>query len=105
MSYAGIHAEVINNGMRGDSCILIGAWIPKIHKSDGNPVYLVVTHPDGAEISFRSKQNRRLLCYPSDWPGPGKHRPGCYVYAKHERLPFNAPIPLHDLSEEETDGE
>jgi hypothetical protein len=94
MSAAGVFADIIRNGRPDGQCLLIGPRIPRIHHSDGIPVYMVVEHHHGIELSTVSGL-ASLLAYPSAWPGPGA-RGECWLYAKHERLQWNALIPLHD---------
>lgn len=100
MSSAGIYADVYDQtGTAIGPCLLIGDLVPRIHHSDGVPVYFVTQHAGGPEISFRTGAKRHLLAYPAGWPAPGESR-GRYVYAHHERLPWDAPVPLHDEPEE-----
>ena len=94
MSAAGVYAEIIREGRPAGQCLLIGSRIPRLHHSDGIPVYLVIEHPDGVELSTAAGI-ARLLAYPSAWPRHGS-RGEAWVYAKHERLQWKALIPLHD---------
>jgi hypothetical protein len=95
MSAAGVHAEIIRDGKAIGPCLLIGQKIPLIHHSDGVPVYLVVEHADGCLVSMPGNRLVKLLAYPSAWPSPGQ-RGETWVYARHERLQWNAPVPLFD---------
>lgn len=95
MSSAGIYAQVIERGLAVQSCLIVGAGIPRIHHGDGCPVYLVAEHHLGTLIRDHQQKTLELLAYPVAWPGPGKFRER-WVYAKHERLKWDAPIPLFD---------
>ena len=98
MSTAGIHAMVYENGQAVESCLMVGGRVPKIHHSDGIPVYFVTTDDRGAATPCTDNVVRRLIAYPSGWPGPGL--PGKRVIVgSHERLPWDAAIPLFDLEE------
>lgn len=90
----GIQAAIIRDG-RATECLAIGALVPKIHHADAVPVYLVVAHELGLEVLCAGGSKRKLLAYPSALPGPLTHG-GAYLYARHELLPWNAPIPVFD---------
>lgn len=94
MSAAGVIGEIYREGRQVGHCLLIGPRIPRIHHSDGIPVYLVVEHHHGIEISTVAGA-LTLLAYPSAWPSPGGIGES-WVYAKHERMQWNAPIPVFD---------
>lgn len=96
MSSAGIYAQVIERGLAVQSCLIVGAGIPRIHHGDGCPVFLVTEHHLGTLIRDHKGTPHELLAYPSAWPGPGRRSADRWVYAKHERLAFDAPIPLFD---------
>lgn len=100
MSSAGVHATILDAGLDAGPALMIGAKVPRLHHSDGMPVYLVVPHPDGALIGLRGGNVMNLLAYPSHWPGPGKRTPDRVIYASHERLAWNAPIPCFDTEED-----
>ena len=69
--------------------------MPRVHHSDGIPVLYVTQHQDGPEIHYRTGESHRTLAYPSAWPAPGA-RSSRYVYARHEWLPWDAPVPIYD---------
>lgn len=91
----GIHAHVLRDGHQAEQILLIGAGIPRIHHADRVPVYLVLEHRRGTPIKCIDGKIRRLLVYPSGATKPGRPT-GLYVYAHHERLAFDAPLPLFD---------
>ena len=108
MTDRGIYGVVTDGSENLADCLLIGEDIPRVHHSDGVPVYLVVEHDQGLPVAVANgtKANRfkRLLAYPSHWPGPstsqGEHEDmHKWVYAYHEPMPWNALIPLFDLEE------
>jgi len=104
VSDRGIHATVYDElGERVGHCLMIGPRIPRLHHSDGLPVMFVTEHLDGSLITDRQGQSARMLAYPSTLPGPGQWR-GRYIWANYERLPFVAPIPLHDHEQEDDHG-
>lgn len=96
MSSAGIYAQVIERGIAVQSCLIVGVGIPRIHHGDGCPIFLVAEHHLGAMIRDHQQQTHELVAYPVAWPGPGKRSLDRWVYAKHEALPWDAPIPLFD---------
>ena len=100
MTTHGLLADEIHGGEALYACMVIGPRVLRIHHSDQGRVYLVIEHEDGAPITFHDGTRRCLLAYPSHWPGPGRRQPDHFVYANHERLPWNAPVPLHDLEED-----
>lgn len=95
MSAAGILGDIYFEGRAVGQCLLIGAKVPRIHHSDGVPVFQVAQHDDGTPIGLPGNRMVKLLAYPSAWPKHGTHA-GRWVYAKHERLAWNAPVPLFD---------
>lgn len=102
MSHAGIYAKLVEAGpvREGDSVrdrevLIIGQGVPRIHRSDGIPVYLVTEHELGDTLSMRDGSRRRLVAYPSDWPGPGEAS-GRFVYARHENLQWDGPVRVFD---------
>lgn len=97
MSHAGVYAQVIERGIAVKTCLLVGAGIPRIHHGDGVPVYLVTEHKRGSPIADFAHKVRTLVAYPVAWPGPGGRMPDRWVYAKHESMRFDAPVPLFDL--------
>lgn len=103
MSSAGLHAEIFGGGREPIPALLIGHSVPRLHHSDGKPVYLVVEHARGVPIICRDGQHRQLLAYPTDWPGPGE-RSDRVIFAKHERLPWEAPIPCFDARDDAGDS-
>lgn len=102
MSSRGLLAKIYQDGKPVGDGLMIGEKVPRLHHSDGIPVYLVAAHDDGVPVSHRSGRLDRLLAYPSAWPAPG-HCDGRVIFATHERLPWLAPIPLFDV-EEDPDG-
>lgn len=96
MTTAGIYADIYEPGRVTLPVIAIGDGVPRLHHSDGSPVYLIVEHEQGADILCRDGRHRRLLAYPSSWPAPG-HRSDRILLARHERLRWDAPIPCFDL--------
>lgn len=96
MTTRGVYGTVIEAGRELGPCLIIGRSVPRIHHSDGVPVYLVLEHERGMPVRCTDGRERSLLAYPSDWPAPGEHDSDRFVYAKHERLGFNAPVPLFD---------
>lgn len=105
MSSAGLFATVYEDGKAVGDCLIIGREVPRLHHSDGIPVYLVVAHDDGVPVTLlrpdkHGYQGRtvKLLAYPSAWPAIGGPS-GRVVFAKHERLRWSAPIPLFDVEE------
>lgn len=103
MSTAGIRGQKFPGMDSRDptyACLLIGPAIPRIHHSDGLPVYFLTDHPQGIPTVMNDGTVVRLLAYPSAWPGPGA-RGGSFVFARHERLPFNAIIPVFDVREDD----
>lgn len=93
MSTRGIHGVLIDGVNYNDPCLLIGELVPRIHHSDGIPVYVVIEHDQGIPIVGKDKRLRNLLAYPSHYPGPGEHVPDEWLYASHEQLPWDALIP------------
>lgn len=89
----GVFANIIRNGRPAEEVLVIGSLVPKIHHADRVPVYLIRADECGALIALNGGRLARLLAYPSDAAGPGE-RTGLYVWARHERLPFNAPVPI-----------
>ncbi len=94
MSYRGIHGVLTDGKERREPVLLVGAQVPRIHHSDGIPIYLVV-EDDNAGIPVRCKNGNlvNLLAYPSHWPTHGTHDPELWAFAEHERLPWQALIP------------
>lgn len=95
MSAAGVIGSIVEQGKPVGDCLLIGAGVPRIHHSDGIPVFLVVEHPEGTELTTRGHLRQRLLAYPSAWPRPGG-RGERWVFAKHEALQWSGLLPLFD---------
>ncbi len=93
----GIRATLYEPGHDESDCLLIGAMVPRIHHTWVMPVYLVAEHADGCPVVFRDKSVKKLVCYPSAWPGPAQRNPDAYVYVRHADLPFDAPLPVYDL--------
>lgn len=101
MSAAGIHG-VITDGMdQKHPCLVIGDHIPRIHHSDGIPVYLVIESEAGMPVICKNGQERQLLAYPSHWPGPGEYLGHEWLFAYHEQLPWDAAIPCFNGDEKE----
>ncbi len=101
MTARGLKAEIHYAGRRVGHCYVIGRGVPGIHVPSGDlPVYHVVDHVEGAEILCTDGTRRWLGAYPAAWPGAGS-RSGRMIYVKHERLPWNAPVPCFDLEREE----
>jgi hypothetical protein len=98
VSSAGIYGQVIERGQPVGPCLIIGAEVPRLHHSDGIPVYLVTEHWRGTLVRGSDGKARELLAYPSAWPGPGDQTEDRWIYAHHERLPWDAPVPLFDRS-------
>lgn len=96
MSSAGIYGQVIERGVAVAPCLVVGAGIPRIHHADSVPVYLVTEHHLGTLIRDRAHKPLELLAYPVAWPGPGRRSADRWVYAHHENMRFDAPIPLFD---------
>lgn len=92
---AGIHASILRDGLPAEPVLLVGFGVPRIHHSDGLPVYHVTEHRNGQAVRLINGKTAQLLAYPSGSVGPGRHT-GLFVYARHERLAFNAPLPLFD---------
>lgn len=94
MSYCGIHGVLTDGKERQDPVLLVGSRVPRIHHSDGMPIYLVL-EDDAVGIPVRCKNGAlvNLLAYPSHCLGPGDHDPELWLYAKHEYLPWDALIP------------
>ena len=101
MTTRGIYGIITDGKERRDPCLIIGASIPRVHHSDGIPVFLVVDHPQGWPVQIndgtKAGRIRRLLAYPSAWPGPGEENPGLWIYAYVEPMPFNTLVPLFNL--------
>lgn len=92
----GLLAE-IRDGRRVTPVLIVGTGVPRIHSADRVPVYLVTVNPRGSLLRFKDKRTAaRLVAYPSSWPGPGEHGPQRYVFAQHELLAFDAPVPVFD---------
>lgn len=96
MSTAGLYAEVFESGLLVEHCLLIGAMVPRLHHSDGMPVYVVTEHDAGVPITLKDGSTVKLLAYSSARPGPGRRQPDRVVFTLHERLPWSTPIPLFD---------
>ncbi len=94
VSYRGIHGVLTDGKEYSAPVLLVGSEIPRIHHSDGIPIYLVVEDDDaGIPVRCKNGRLRNLLTYPSHWPTPGSHDPELWAYATHERLPWDALIP------------
>ena len=93
----GIYGIITDGEQRRDPCLLFGAGIPRIHHSDGVPVFHVIEHPDGFPVVMdngtKAGEIKKLLAYPSHLPGPGTWSRDEWVYAYTEPMPFNALIP------------
>lgn len=96
MSAAGIYGELWSPREKIADVLIIGARVPRLHHSNGIPVYQVVDHPKGSLLALHNGDEARLLAYPSDWPAPGSSGEGRYIYAKHERLPWHGPVLCFD---------
>lgn len=87
MSDRGVFALVVRRGEAPKTCIIIGKMIPRIHHSDGVPIYLVVEGPDGADD---------WQAYPSHWPAPGLNDGKTMIYLDYRdyyRHKRTAPVP------------
>ena len=93
---AGIHGVLTDGVDRKDPCLLIGDGVPRIHHSDGIPVYLVIESDEGIPILGKDNRLRNLLAYPSHLPSPAAYNPNSWLYAHHEHLPWDALIPCFD---------
>lgn len=94
MSYCGIHGVLTDGRERHDPVLLVGAKVPRVHHSDGMPIYLVVEDNDaGLPVRCKNGDLVNLLAYPSHCPSHGDQDPGLYLYAKHEYLPWETLIP------------
>jgi len=96
MSTAGIHATLYQDGLPIGAAMMTGSLIPRIHHSDGVPVYFVIQHPRGIAVTFDDGITRPMLAYPVTWPVPAERAWSKVIHAEHERLPFSAPIPVFD---------
>ncbi len=98
MSDRGIYGVLVTDGGRV-TCLLIGEHVPRVHHSDGIPIYLVVEHPRGIPTAVnngtKTPDIKNLLAYPSHWIGPGKPS-GHWIFAYREPMPFNAMLPVFD---------
>lgn len=98
MSDRGVHAWLVSDE-ESQNCLLIGKHVPRVHHSDGIPVYLVVEHPRGIPTIInnggKTPAVKNLLAYPSHWVGPGKSS-GRWIFAYREPMPFNAMLPVFD---------
>lgn len=95
----GLSAQIYDDGTLVGSALLIGQLVPKIHRSDGVPVYLLAEHPEGIPVLCADGITRHFVVYPSHLPGPAGRSWSRVIFVKHERLPFVAPIPLYDVEE------
>ena len=93
MSSCGIHAVLTDGKARHDPVLLIGSRVPRVHHSDGIPVYFVTESEDGIPVRCKNDSLINLLAYPSHWPAAGNHNPELWLYAKHDYLPWDALIP------------
>jgi len=102
MSDRGIYGVIIggDNPAR-TNCIIIGKDVPRVHHSDGVPVYLIVEHPDGLPVVVNNRTKspaiKNLLAYPSHWAAPGCQGDQ-FIYAFREPMPWNALIPVFDVA-------
>lgn len=97
----GLHASLTDGVVHNGDCLVIGHGIPKIHHSDGLPVYLVTENAAGLPIELRDGTRVHLLAYPSNWPAPGDHNPDHWLELNHERLPWDgrrARVPCFDVA-------
>ena len=82
------------------NCIIIGKDVPRVHHSDGVPVYMIVEHPEGLPVAVnihtKSPVIKNLLAYPSHWAAPGCQGDQ-FIYAFRE-MPWNALIPVFDAA-------
>jgi len=90
---AGLHATITDGKRRRTPCLIIGDGVPKVHHSDGMPVFNIIEHEDGIPIRCKNGRLRNLLAYPSHWPAHGEYTVNEWVYAKHEHLAWDALIP------------
>ena len=81
MSSCGIHGVLTDGVNRRDPCLLIGSDVPRVHHSDGIPVYLVIESDEGIPILGKDKRLRNLLAYPSQLPAPAAYNPNTGTYA------------------------
>ncbi len=93
---AGIWGTVYHKGVSVSDCLIIGRGVPHIHHAYEIPVYLVAEHELGAAVRFKDGVVRKLLAYPSGWPGPGEATPHRYIVALHAHLAWWGGIPLFD---------
>lgn len=103
MSDRGIHGVLTDGMHHKNPCLLIGDGVPRIHHSDGIPVYLVIESDRGIPIRCKNAALKNLLAYPSHLPAPGGYNPDRWLYAHHEQLPWNALIPCFDKEPDDGD--
>ena len=98
MSSCGIHAVITSGKPKtlAEPCLLIGEGVPRIHHSDGIPVYLVIESEEGIPILQKNGRIKHLLAYPSHWSAPGKYNHDHWLHGSHEHLAWHALIPCFD---------
>ena len=103
MSDRGIYGSIIGaEDGNQPTCLIIGKCVPRMHHSDGVPVYLVIEHPEGIPVVLNddgrtSLEIKTLLAYPSHWAAPGC-KSERFIYAYREPMPWQALIPIFDVS-------
>ena len=91
----GVSARVVD-GRDAWPAFIVGPAVPEaLERGPFSTCYRVIDHAEGAQVVQKDGTRRRLLAYPAEWPSPGR-RGERWVYAHHDRLPWNAPVPISD---------
>ena len=71
------------------ACLVIGDGVPRIHHSDGIPVYQVIESDRGIPILMKDRTIKNLLAYPSTWVAPGAYNHEHWLHAEQPEAFFN----------------